>query len=455
MPHPPRPNIVLINADDLGYGDLGCYGSTANRTPALDSLATDGLRLTDFYLASPVCTPSRGGMLTGCYPPRIGFGEFDNSWVLFPGMPQGLHPDERTIASLLKQAGYATACVGKWHCGDQPPFLPTSHGFDTYFGLPYSNDMGRQAGRTQYPPLPLLDDDDVLQAQPDQAALTERYTARSLQFIREQQDQPFFLYLAHMYVHRPLIVPEHFMARSTNGRYGAAVECIDWSTSLILHELDRLGLTDNTLVIFTSDNGSRARDEGGSNAPLRGTKGNTFEGGMRLPCLMRWPAGIPAGRTSSALSSAIDLLPTFCELAGVDTPQDRTIDGTSLTPILTDPDAPPPRQHFAYYKRRDLEAVRNDRYKLFFSRDGEPVDELYDLHDDIGETTNLLADHPDVAADLAAHADALRQDLGDARLDITGTATRPVGRVDNPQPLIPHNSDWPTFAAEYDLDHAG
>jgi len=273
-----KANIILMNCDDLGYGDLACYGSPCNSTPHLDRLAAEGMRFTDFYMASPVCSPSRGAMLTGCYPPRIGFGSFDGRGVLFPGDPIGLNPSEITIAALLRDAGYATKIVGKWHCGDQPEFLPTRHGFDSYYGLPYSNDMGRQKVDDKWPPLPLLRDEEVMQEQPDQSGLTERYVEESLRFIREQRQRPFFLYLAHMHVHLPIYAPARFLRESRNGAYGAAVACIDWAAGVIMAELRRLGLEDNTMVIFTSDNGSRCRGEGGSNGVLRGIKTTTWEG---------------------------------------------------------------------------------------------------------------------------------------------------------------------------------
>ena len=217
-----RPNIILINCDDLGYGDLGCYGSERNETPALDRMAAEGVRFTDFYMVSPVCSPSRGAMMTGCYPPRIGFGEFGGDLVLFPGHAYGLHKDERTLPQLLREAGYRTMLIGKWHCGDQPEFLPTERGFDEYYGLPYSNNMGRQVGREAFPPLPLLRGKDVIQEQPDQSGLTERYTEEAVRFLRDNRERPFFLYLAHMYVHLPLFVPERFLDASRNGGYGGA-----------------------------------------------------------------------------------------------------------------------------------------------------------------------------------------------------------------------------------------
>jgi arylsulfatase A-like enzyme len=450
------PNIVLINCDDLGYGDLGCYGSELNHTPHLDRLAAEGRRFTDFMMASPVCSPSRAAMLTGCYPPRIGFGEFDDRrWVLWPGMAQGLSAAEETIASLLKRAGYATKLVGKWHCGDQPEFLPTRHGFDSYYGLPYSNDMGRQSGREPMPPLPLMRDEVVIQAQPDQAALTERYVEESLRFIREHRGGPFFLYLAHMYVHRPLYVPHRFATASQNGRYGAAVACIDWSLGALMAELDRLDLDRDTLVLFTSDNGSRVAGEGGSNRPLRGAKGDTWEGGMRVPLIARWPGRVPAGTTSARLITALDLLPTLAGLAGVQ-PTGATIDGLNLSSALLD-DEPPAseRVEFFYYLHDQLEAVRVERWKLHVRKDEAELQALFDLETDVGETTDVSAWHPDIVADLRARLDGMAAELGDSARGIEGGARRPCGRVDDPRPLTTFDPREAYFYAEYDLDEAG
>ncbi len=461
-PEAPRPNVVLINCDDLGYGDLGCYGSTVNATPALDQMAAEGLRLDSFYMASPVCSPSRGALLTGCYPPRIGFGDFDGLPVLFPGQACGLAPSEISLGRLLGDAGYRTAIVGKWHCGDQPAFLPPNHGFDLYFGLPYSNDMGRQTGtptndrgdQRGYPPLPLMLDDDVLEEQPDQRGLTARYLAEAVRFIRRADDRPFFLYLAHMYVHLPIYVQERFARASRNGAYGAAVETIDWVTAVLLRELQSRGLDESTIVIFTSDNGSRARD-GGSNAPLRGAKGSTWEGGMRVPCIVRWPGHVAAGRTSDELAASIDLFPTLAALGGAEVPDDRTVDGVDLSDLLLDDTATSPRDAFWYYRMNDLEAVRAGRWKLHVAKVGTPLHELYDVVDDPGETIDRAAEQPAEVARLTVVADAARDALGDARLDLIGEAVRPLGRVADARPLTTYDPQHPYYEAEYDLADRG
>jgi len=457
-----NPNIILINCDDLGYGDLGCYGSTRNKTPHLDRMAAEGMRFTDFYMGSPVCTPSRSAMLTGCYPPRISMADFDGRWVLFPGQPYGLNPNEVTVATLLQEQGYATKIVGKWHCGDQPEFLPTRHGFDSYYGIPYSNDMGRQSGKDTFPPLPLLRDEAVIQAQPDQASVTERYVEESIRFLRANQKQPFFLYFAHMYVHLPIYPPDRFLRESDNGVYGAAVQAIDWSVGVLLHELKQLGLDENTLVIFTSDNGSRARDEGGSNDPLRGYKGTTWEGGQRVPCIMRWPAEIPAGNVCSEVATAMDLCPTLATLGGAKMPDDRIIDGKNISPLLQAAHgATSPHDTFFYYVMNNLMAVRMGKWKLHVNRmtfpdkKVTPTAELYDLQADVGETNNLYTQHPNVVADLESKLTACRQDMGDAATGVIGQNVRPVGRVEHPRALTEYDPEHPYIIAMYDLPERG
>ena len=454
--HPEKPNVILINCDDLGYGDLGCYGSEANRTPTLDRMAAEGIRFTDFYSASSVCSPSRGALMTGCYPKRIGFQSFGGQWVLFPGQEFGLHPDERSIASLLKERDYSTMCIGKWHCGDQREFFPTRHGFDHYYGLPYSNDMGRQAGREDaYPPLPLLRDEEVLQEQPDQAALTERYVEQAVRFIRKNGDAPFFLYFAHMYVHLPLYAPDRFMRESNNGAYGAAVACVDWAAGVILNELEELGIDDNTVVIFTSDNGSRG-DHGGSNAPLRGHKGTSWEGGYRVPCIIRWPGTIEGGDVCGSFVSSIDLLPTICEITGASVPDDRIIDGRSMMPAISgDPDPYLVRDSFYYFYLGELEAVRSRNWKLAIRRRGEEVSELYDLSTDIGETNNVYDDNPAMVSRLERKLDECRADIGDDATGEKGSGCRSCGIVDNPTTLTEYNPDHPYIIALYDLEDAG
>jgi len=453
-----KPNIVLINCDDLGYGDLGCYGSSVNKTPAIDRMAAEGMRFTDFYMASPVCSPSRGAMLTGCYPPRIGFGSFDGRWVLFPGQELGLNPEEITIAKLLKEQGYATQIVGKWHCGDQKEFLPTRHGFDHYYGIPYSNDMGRQKEDDVYPPLPLLRDEEVVQAQPDQRGITERYVEECVRFMRQKaaEETPFFLYLAHMHVHLPHYPPERFVRESDNGVYGAAVACIDWATDVLLRELEALGLDDNTLVIFTSDNGSRARDEGGSNAPLRSTKGTTWEGGQRVPCIVRWPGEIAAGSTCQELALSMDFYPTLAGIAGAQVPTDRIIDGKDMRPLLfSEQGAASPHEAFFYYKRNSIEAVRSGQWKLHLRKDDAQVQELYDLAVDIGETDNVYAQHPQVVGELMEKVEACRRDIGDEAAGVEGENTRPIGRVETPDTLTHFDSEHPYMVAMYDLKERG
>lgn len=449
------PNIILINCDDLGYGDLGCYGSTRNRTPALDQMASQGVQFTSFYMGSPICSPSRGAMLTGCYPKRVGFDMFDGKYVLFPGQAVGLNPSEFTLAASLRKKGYATKMVGKWHCGDQREFLPTRHGFESYLGIPFSNDMGIQAQRkVQFPPLPLLRNEEVIQEQPDQAGIIERYMDESVQFLRANRKHPFFLYLAHMQVHLPLYAPARFNRESKNGKYGACVEAIDWSVAVLMNELRALGLDRDTIVVFTSDNGSRG-DNGGSNGPLRGAKASTWDGGMRVPCIAWWPGKFASGHVCDELASSLDLFPTLAGFAGASVPDDRIIDGVDLRDIFIRPGARSPRTSFSYYLGSVLNAHRTDRWKLFLRRRDQEVHELYDLRADIGETTNVFDKNPQVVAELMKQIDAVRGDLGDAGVNAAGANCRVIGRVSNPQPLTVYNPSHPYIEAEYDLPECG
>ncbi len=457
-----KPNVIVILCDDLGYGDLACYGSTVNKTPRLDKMAEEGLRLTDFYMASPVCSPSRAALMTGCYPKRIGLDTGVHFPVLMPGDPIGLSPDENTIATYLKGAGYATSLIGKWHLGDQEPFLPNKHGFDEYFGLPYSNDhyVGRDISHAKhlperfqengFAPLPLMKNEELVELEPDQSKLTHRYTEEAVDFITRKKDEPFFLYFAHMYVHTPLFPPPEFLERAKNGAYGAEVECIDWSTGVLLDTLKELGIDENTLVIFTSDNGSTGRF-GASNGPLRGRKGKTWEGGMREPCIMRWPGTIPAGTESDILCSALDILPTAVSCAGVMLADDRIIDGHDLSGLLRNPESTEsPYEAFFYYGswNHELEAVRSGDWKY-----SEQRQELYNLREDMSESENLFENRPDKIEELTVHLDRCRHDIGDAFTGIEGKQCRAVGMVDDPIPLFDRfDTSHPYIQAYYDLN---
>ncbi len=439
-----RPNFVVIFCDDLGYGDIGCFGADKHHTPNLDRMAAEGRRFTSFYVSSGVCTPSRSSLMTGCYPRRVNMHQNEaNLCVLFPVNRKGLNPDEVTMAEVLKRQGYATACIGKWHLGDQPAFLPTKQGFDTYFGIPYSNDMGTTQGPDR-PPLPLLRDEEVIEAPADQNTLTRRYTDEVIRFMREHRDEPFFVYLPHTMPHNPAHASDEFRDTSDNGRYGDAVEEIDWSVGQILAALKALDLDDKTLVLFTSDNGAASR-WGGSNGPLRGWKGSTWEGGMREPCIVRWPGHVPAGTACDELACTMDLLPTFARLAGTTEPQDRIIDGKDIWPLISGrADAKSPHQAFYYYQMDQLQAVRSGRWKLHLSLKpkkrnwGQPEPEaplqLFDLKSDIGETRDVSDDHPDVVSRLMALAEEAREDLGD--VDRPGRNQRPAALVDAPKPLL-------------------
>ncbi len=441
------PNFVIIYCDDMGYGDIGCFGSTRHRTPNIDRMAAEGTRFTSFYVTSGVCTPSRSSLMTACYPRRTNMHvDAEGRWVLFPVSKKGLDPNEKTIAEVLKEKRYATACVGKWHLGDQPEFLPTKQGFDSYYGVPYSNDMHYRRGGSNSPELPLMRNATVIEAPADQNTLTARYTREAVAFIAKNQDRPFFLYLPHTMPHLPVHASDRFRGRSANAIYGDAIEEIDWSTGRILAALKELGLDDNTLVVFTSDNGAANRPpNGGSNAPLSGFKGSTMEGGMRVPCVMRWPGKIPKGSACGEVASTMDLLPTFARLAGTNAPRDRIVDGKDIWPLMAGaPGAKSPHAAFYYYFTEQLQAVRSGKWKLHLALEEKTVANgrkvsarearLIDLDADIGETTDLSAEHPKVVARLNALAERAREDLGDAGR--AGKNQRPAGMNPNPQPLL-------------------
>lgn len=448
-----KPNFVIINIDDLGYSDIGPFGSTTNATPHLDRMAAEGRKLTSFY-AAPVCSPSRASLMTGCYPKRA----LPTPHVLFPGAEVGLNPDEITIAEVLKEAGYATACVGKWHLGDQPGMLPTDQGFDYYYGIPYSNDMGTiedgaksnpgqsprpvnpkakakaapprdEAGirGNAQPPLPLLENNTVIEQvkQGGQTSITQRYTEKAVDWIKQHQDESFFLYLPHTAVHFPLYPGMKWRGTSKNGLIGDWAQEVDWSVGEVLTTLRDLGLSEKTLVLFTSDNGG-ALNHGSQNAPLRGSKASTLEGGIRVCTIAWWPGQIPAASDTAAISSMMDVLPTFAGLAKATVPSDRVLDGVDLWPAFIG-DAQP-RQTFHYFRGAELQAVRHGPWKLHLKDK-----ELYHLEQDIGEAKNAAADHPEVVERLQALAAAMADDLG---VDDFGPGCRPLGRYPNPQPLI-------------------
>jgi arylsulfatase A len=444
-----RPNFIVINIDDLGYADIGPFGSKLNRTPRLDRMAAEGRKLTSFY-AALVCSPSRAALMTGCYPKRV----LPIPGVLFPAGAVGLNPAENTVADLLKTAGYATACIGKWHLGDQPEFLPTRQGFDYYLGIPYSNDMGpaaegsktslgeklrnpkaEQAGGDEsgkrgsgQPPLPLLENEKVLaRVGPDeQQSLVERYTTAAVKFIAMNKDRPFFLYLPHNAVHFPIYPGKSFQGKSPHGFYSDWVEEVDWSVGQVLDQVRTLNLAEKTLVIFTSDNGGTPR---AVNTPLRGNKASNWEGGVRVPTIAWWPGKVPAATSSDAICGMFDILPTFVALAGGKVPADRKIDGADLWPVLAgDAKAPPPHETFLYYRGLRLDAVRAGDWKLHLAKG-----ELYNLVKDIGEMQDVAAANPEVVQRLRDLAAATKDDLGPEE---KGPGVRELGRVSSPQPLI-------------------
>ena len=438
----PLPNFIIIYCDDLGYGDIGSYGNTVHRTPQLDRMAEEGVVLTDFYVTSGVCTPSRSSLMTGAYSQRIDMHVNARPWgavgrqVLFPQAKKGLNPTEYTLAEMLKDQGYATACIGKWHLGDQPEFLPTRNGFDYYYGIPYSNDMNRD-----FCPLPLMRNEEVIEAPVDQHTLTERYTEEALQFIDKNSDHPFFVYLPHAMTHNPLHAGEAFRGKSANGIYGDAVEEIDHSTGRILDFLREKGLAENTLVVFSSDNGAASR-WGGTNQPLSGWKGTTWEGGMRVPGIFWWPGRLNPRKVEHEMASTLDMLPTFAHIVGSSLPTERELDGYNIWDLLTGAASTSPYEGFYYYQLEQLQAVRKGPWKLHLPLDStysnfhraEIVEgrdlALYDLEKDIAEQINVAADHPKVVGELLQLADSIRLELGD--MGIQGKRVRPAALIEDP-----------------------
>ncbi|MDZ7619401.1 MAG: sulfatase, partial [Patescibacteria group bacterium] len=417
------PNFVVIFCDDLGWGDLGCFGNPTIRTPHLDRMAAEGQKWTQFYVADPVCTPSRAGLMTGRYPIRNGMTS-GKRVVLFPNSGGGLPPEEITLAELLKQKDYATGLFGKWHLGHLPRYLPTAQGFDTYFGIPYSNDMDKSDGpnyRTEvvadpgyYPEIehynvPLMRDEAVIERPADQNTITRRYTEEAVAFIHANKDRPFFVYLPHSMPHIPLFASQPFRGKSVRGLYGDVIEEIDWSVGQVLDTLRELKLDTNTLVVFTSDNGPwlAFQTHGGSAGPLRAGKGTTFEGGQRVPTIFWWPETVRP-RVVTDLGSTLDLMATFAALTGTSLPEDRKLDSYDLSPVLLD-NGKSPRQDFYYWTRGELHAVRSGPWKLHVKM-REPVNygravtpeqpELYHVERDISEAYNVAGQHPEIVGRL-------------------------------------------------------
>ena len=456
---PLPPNIVLIFCDDLGFADLSSYGSIWNQTPEIDKMAVEGLRFTDFYAGAPVCTPSRAGLMTGCYARRVDLDlDAKNRWVLFPKAQKGINPEETILPEVLKDAGYATAIVGKWHLGDQPEFLPARHGFDYWLGLPYSNDMGikRQEERL----LPLMQNETVLeqlkqQNEADQASLTKRYTEEAIQWMEENKEQPFFLYLAHTMPHNPVAAREQFLQQTSNAKtgFGASVAEISWSTGAILDYLKEEGLAENTLVIFTSDNGG-APHWGANNGILKGRKGQTHEGGVRVPCIAWWPGKIAPGTTCTSPASVLDFYPTFANLAKHEYDKtDFKRDGKDISDYLFNPAKTREARPYFYWHVGYLQAVRYGDWKLsllgqFSAEEQQKIlqstyrivqfsdqIELYNLREDPGEKNDVSEEHPEIVAQLLELAEKEKSALGEYTSH--GPEVRKTLSVSSPTTLIP------------------
>lgn len=442
-----RPNVVIVFCDDVGYADVGVFGAKGYKTPNIDRMAAEGMKFTDFYAAAPSCTPSRAALMTGCYPQRVSLPN-----VIGPSAKIGISDEEQTIAEVLKPLGYAAACYGKWHLGHHTKFLPMRHGFDDYFGLPYSNDMWpKHPTNKSFPDLPLIEGERVIEYNPDQTQLTTWYTEHAVKFIEKNKDRPFFLYLPHSMAHVPLFVSDKFKGKSEQGLYGDVMMEIDWSVGQILSTLKRLGIDKKTLVIFSSDNGPWLSygDHAGSARPLREGKGTTFDGGQRESTIMRWPGQIPAGTVCKEPASTMDILPTIAKLIGAQLPA-HTIDGKDIWPLMSGrPGAKSPHEAFFYYRSFALEAVRSGKWKLHLPHSyrslggrkggtgGQPVKyeqakislALFDLEKDIGEQHDVSAQYPDVVERLLGLAERMREDIGDSAKKMTGKNRRLPGRI--------------------------
>ena len=420
------PNVIIIFTDDQGYQDVGFFGSPLIKTPNLDQMAKDGMRFTNFYSASAVCSPSRAALLTGCYPPRVGVPV-----VLWPASKSGLSNTEVTIADMLKQKGYATQCIGKWHLGDRPEYLPTNQGFNQYYGIPYSNDMSINRGfkladnivynegmtldslkevKWRGGKVPLMRQDEVIEYPVDQTTLTQRYTEEAIRFITEKKDSSFFLYLAQTMPHIPLYTSPEFKGKSERGLYGDVIEELDWSMGQILKTLKDLQIDENTLVIFTSDNGpwNLKNGHGGSALPLRGFKFDTYEGGMRVPMIAQWKGKIPTQSECKEIASTIDLLPTIAHLTGAELPGNK-IDGENIWSLLSgEPSASTPHEAFFYYSDTIIQAVRSNKWKF---REVKGEVELFNLEEDISESKNIAADNPELVEIMRLKRDAFDKEL--------------------------------------------
>lgn len=442
-------NIVLINLDDVGFGDFSCNGAYGYKTPNIDNMASQGVRFTHFLACQPISGASRAGLMTGCYPNRIGF-----SGAPGPNSDYGIHQDEMTMGELLKQKGYATAIFGKWHLGDAHEFLPLQNGFDEYYGLPYSNDMWpyhpQQGEVFNFPDLPTIDGNKVVGYNTDQTKFTSDYTDRAVNFIKKNRKKPFFLYLAHSMPHVPLAVSDKFKGKSEQGLFGDVMMEIDWSVGQVLKTLEDNGLMEKTLVVLTSDNGPWANygNHAGSAGGLREAKATTFDGGNRIPCIMYWKGHTKPGTICNKLASNIDLFPTFAEISGAPLPQ-KKIDGVSILPLIKGDDSANPRESFVYYlNKNDLEAVTDGEFKLVFSHkyvtygayepgnDGQPgkltvieveKPELYDLRRDPGERYNVISQYPERVIKLNRIADKMREELGDNLTRKKGAERREPG----------------------------